>query len=806
VRQGSDINKNNRRNIKNSEVDAQQLVWTETRTQRMLRTQVVVHRETEESEERAIEASDEHALIAAFRRATEYFLSKGVPEVAPAPPAPPAPPVAKPLSAQLPHFGPAALLWSVTSGAIAPLRGSYVIDLHARGGRLERRQDLPAEAFFSIKELRRLVDALGDEYGLLFVALSYRWLSKHHPDPYGFHLGIVASVARLYMHKDRDRSPLTAAFAAKGLGSPDFALFWDFPSLFQEPREPHEEGLFLTGLNDSNIWYGHQLSVCWLQPEVPVNFSFGPGMAQTYEESGFCFVEAAISAGVKVGNRVLDLSKRTQRAMEFAYGGNCVPEARLDSVCAVARAPPLLPDDVRRLLEQEKKFTSSVDLDRVDQLYRAFFDGVTLAATELTFSGLGWTVVQVRQLAGTVLPQFTNLERLDLSNNDFGPDGAKAIAAFCAGSALLVSLSTAHNTISGDGAQQLAAAVLAKPAFENFSGIPLKELRANGLTTLDLSSKGLGLPEAIVLADLVRCASGSLISLDVRGNGINGDGADQLAAAVLESKSMEEFSLIPVTGLRANEVTELKLSFKGLGPAEAHVIGSLLTSKSSLTSISLKGNELGSEGWCTVFDALRDNPQNKIKKWDLNGQGINPTVAKSLAGYVAVSGSLVSLSLGSNPLGDEGAIAVVRALKESKVSKLASLDLSGSPTGGGKKIGPQGAKELAEYISANGVVANGSSLTHLDVNYNALGDKGATAIGSALKESKVSQLKELSIGCNGIGPNGAKAIAAFCAVTTSATRLDVSWNNLDRGGNGVRLIREAVGGRSGFELVDGHNQ
>jgi hypothetical protein len=74
-----------------------------------------------------------------------------------------------------PHFGPDALLASVESGAIAPLRGSWVVALHERDGRLKRRQDLPAEAFFSAAELRELVMQLGEDYGLLFVALSYRY-------------------------------------------------------------------------------------------------------------------------------------------------------------------------------------------------------------------------------------------------------------------------------------------------------------------------------------------------------------------------------------------------------------------------------------------------------------------------------------------------------------------------------------------------------------------------------------------------------------------------------------------------------
>ena len=63
-----------------------------------------------------------------------------------------------------PHFGPEALLASVESGAIAALRGRWLVDLEARGGRVQRRQDLPPEAFFPANELRRLVEALGDDY------------------------------------------------------------------------------------------------------------------------------------------------------------------------------------------------------------------------------------------------------------------------------------------------------------------------------------------------------------------------------------------------------------------------------------------------------------------------------------------------------------------------------------------------------------------------------------------------------------------------------------------------------------------
>ena len=245
------------------------------------------------------------------------------------------------------------------------------------------------------------------------------------------------------MHEEDRKSPLTKAFAAKGLGAPDFALFCalptplfpspriggrvrasmcayldssppcagDFASLFQQPREePKQVELFKEGLRASNVWYGHESTVCWMQTELPPGLRFDEGIAQNYDDSGWCFVEAAISAGLKVGKRRLDLGQRTDKAMGCAYGGNWHPEYMLEGVCAAARLPPLLPDEVRRRLDK-KKFTSKADVDVVDRLYRAFFDGAAASAMQLDFSGLGWGEAEAQQLK-EVLPRFTQLKAL----------------------------------------------------------------------------------------------------------------------------------------------------------------------------------------------------------------------------------------------------------------------------------------------------------------------------------------------------------------------------------------------------------
>ena len=47
----------------------------------------------------------------------------------------------------------------------------------------------------------------------------------------------------------------------------------------------------LSRLKASNVWYGHSLSVTWIQPSLPEGLA-----VNTYEESGWCFVEASISS------------------------------------------------------------------------------------------------------------------------------------------------------------------------------------------------------------------------------------------------------------------------------------------------------------------------------------------------------------------------------------------------------------------------------------------------------------------------------------------------------------------------------
>ena len=92
-----------------------------------------------------------------------------------------------------------------------------------------------------------------------------------------------------------------------------------------------------------------------------------------------------------------------------------------------------------------------------------------------------------------------------------------------------------------------------------------------------------------------------------------------------------------------NKLTSLGLAVCNIGPTGAAEIADCLKVMAVLKSIDLRGNDLGTEGWCAIFNALKENTANKIESWNLSGQKINDEIAKTLAEYISVSAVLTSL-------------------------------------------------------------------------------------------------------------------------------------------------------------------
>jgi hypothetical protein len=115
----------------------------------------------------------------------------------------------------------------------------------------------------------------------------------------------------------------------------------------------------------------------------------------------------------------------------------------------------------------------------------------------------------------------TKLASLNFKYNSIGPVGANAVAAMVAVTGALTRVDIRRNNIAGDGAEQLVAAVLGNLKIEMFNEIPIKEMRADSFTELDLEGKGVGVVGGMVIAGLMP-VMGVLTSLNLSDNQLCG--------------------------------------------------------------------------------------------------------------------------------------------------------------------------------------------------------------------------------------------------------------------------------------------
>jgi len=397
----------------------------------------------------------------------------------------------------------------------------------------------------------------------------------------------------------------------------------------------------------------------------------------------------------------------------------------------------------------------------------------------------------------------------------------------------LTSIDLGFNEIVGEAARTLASVVLNRPTtLETFCNIPIRQLRANELTDLDIPGKHICVPGALVLARLLSVST-SLTSLILWGNDIGNEGAKAVADALRVNDSLTSLSLqnndldaegasAIVVALRVNSsLASLNLKGNSVGAGGAAAIANALGDNASLTSLNLASTQLcgldfkgdgtyTAEGIKAVADALRVSASLTFIDMERNRLGDKgaKVIGSALKG-MEMRASLTSLNLQQNIIGAEGATAIADALRANGLLK--SLDLRYNPIGGYVDADdkfvktPEGPKAITNALRGNASLTCCNVLSiNMDVDaakslVEAVKDKtislcdiksdqldfsnsdssDAILLASDLSKADVSgSLRSLDLKQNRVGVEGAKAIADALRVNDSLTFLDLSANNL----------------------------
>jgi Ran GTPase-activating protein (RanGAP) involved in mRNA processing and transport len=285
------------------------------------------------------------------------------------------------------------------------------------------------------------------------------------------------------------------------------------------------------------------------------------------------------------------------------------------------------------------------------------------------------------------------------SSNIGGTAGAKRVANLLLVNGGLTRVDVRHNNIAGDGAAQLAAAVLGNFKIEMFNEIPIKEMRADSFTKLDLKEKGVGVEGGMAVAGLMP-VMGGLTKMSLAGNQLEEEGTKAICEALEQNKTLKE---LDIRGNRHGNIGE---------SAGAKHVAKMLGVNGGLTALDLSSNDLKDEGVSAVCEAIQSNKETKLTSLNFKNIGIGPVGANAVAAMVAVTGGLTRMSLARNKLGEEGTKAICEALEQNKT--LTELDLSG--TIGSNIGGAAGAKHVADMLRVNGALTVANLLgNHLDL-------------------------------------------------------------------------------------------
>jgi Leucine Rich repeat len=541
------------------------------------------------------------------------------------------------------ELGAGALEPALRSNAIRLVDAAWLCRSYQIDGlrKVPRRQDMPEEAFLSANEVIQATRGGEIDVGLRvrLICLSYMWLDEEHPDPFGWTFNALVEKLKEMVRLEMD-----------GGQNCSWAVFWDFPSLFQQPRSEEEDFLFRQGLDALAGLYSHQFTLVFKVTAFPPSYPKGYPVEHAspaqrkhattpYERRGWPFTESCWAGWTKSGEKTIDLSHQIEPMNEedeadvpfsmpqkllaegidekyvdlfytlflekimkiprfmFEQSGiedKIVQAEQLNSTRLPVRDVALLPDNFCYNIEDRSFTNKKKDAELVVKLYHDGFCEKFAQTDVLNYSRMEWGDKQVCQLANIIATGMApNIRKVFLDQNLFGAEGARALAqAMTKLTSSHVALSLMYNlTLRDEGVKALS------PAF-------------GCLHSLCLEGTFIGLGACEVFRDAFLHETCSLRILNVSGNPMIGDrGCELLSEIAFELEVME--------------MANCEIGDEGCSVL-LQSIGKI-SSKNSvrrLKQLNLRGNKFGDKMATPFLQTVRDlNPP--LEKLDVSNTGMS---------------------------------------------------------------------------------------------------------------------------------------------------------------------------------------
>jgi len=254
----------------------------------------------------------------------------------------------------------------------------------------------------------------------------------------------------------------------------------------------------------------------------------------------------------------------------------------------------------------------------------------------------------------------------DPSGENLGPGIAKPLAEYLGTSTTITECNLRGNNLDCESAK-----VLAKIGAEK--GIMLFGIKRDQ-KEVDFANQGLGPADIILIASDI--ATGSLTRIDLRGNKITGDSAAQLSVAVLTGRALQTLRLgewvMPLGELRSGE--SVSMSGLAVGEAEGAVVGALLKASTSLSTLDLSGSMCAPAALARILEGLRASSA-PLAELRLGGQAVGEAEGAVVGALLKTSTSLSTLDLSGSSCAAEAARLIGEGLRES-AAPLAELRLA----------------------------------------------------------------------------------------------------------------------------------